>query len=158
MDAEAICQHLFTRIPSEFFHSPTLAFEFVQFCRDNLPLFGRNLGILKLSFPNLFKAGSLVPGPERGLGCLVWGVQWPHLVLGPRAQLLPGLSVSGLGCRWRASGRAAGVLTSQMPPRLSCGPGLALPEGLMPRSVLSPAWRALLWPSLRAWPCGAAGV
>ncbi|KAM5301947.1 AP-5 complex subunit zeta-1 [Glossophaga mutica] len=55
VDAEAICQHAFTRIPSEFFHSPTLAFEFVQFCRDHLPLFGRNLGILKLSFPNLFK-------------------------------------------------------------------------------------------------------
>lgn len=55
VDTEAIYQHLFTRIPSELFHSPMLAFEFVQFCRDNLPLFGRSLGILKLSFPNLFK-------------------------------------------------------------------------------------------------------
>lgn len=55
VDAEAVCQHAFTRIPSEFFHSPTLAFEFVRFCRDNLPLFGRNLSILRLSFPNLFK-------------------------------------------------------------------------------------------------------
>ncbi|XP_037362955.1 AP-5 complex subunit zeta-1 [Talpa occidentalis] len=55
MDSEAICQHLFTRIPSELFHSPVLAFEFIQFCRDNLHLFGRNLGILRSSFPNLFK-------------------------------------------------------------------------------------------------------
>ncbi|XP_066129554.1 AP-5 complex subunit zeta-1 isoform X1 [Saccopteryx bilineata] len=55
LDSEAVCQHVFTRLPSEFFHHPVLAFEFVQFCRDSLPLFGRNLGILKLSFPNLFK-------------------------------------------------------------------------------------------------------
>ncbi|XP_019493154.1 PREDICTED: AP-5 complex subunit zeta-1 isoform X3 [Hipposideros armiger] len=55
VDSEAVCQHLFTRTPSELFHSPTLAFEFVQFCRDNLPLFGRNLGVLRLSFPSLFK-------------------------------------------------------------------------------------------------------
>ncbi|XP_004691699.1 PREDICTED: AP-5 complex subunit zeta-1 isoform X2 [Condylura cristata] len=55
VDSEAICQHLFTRIPSELFHSPALAFEFIQFCRDNLHLFGRNLGILRSSFPNLFK-------------------------------------------------------------------------------------------------------
>ncbi|XP_074170080.1 AP-5 complex subunit zeta-1 isoform X2 [Rhinolophus sinicus] len=55
VDSEAVCQHLFTRTPSELFHSPTLAFEFIQFCRDNLPQFGRNLSVLKLSFPNLFK-------------------------------------------------------------------------------------------------------
>ncbi|XP_058425360.1 AP-5 complex subunit zeta-1 isoform X1 [Diceros bicornis minor] len=55
VDSEAVYQHLFTRVPAELFHSPMLAFEFVQFCRDNLPLFGRSLGILKLSFPNLFK-------------------------------------------------------------------------------------------------------
>ncbi|XP_060141668.1 AP-5 complex subunit zeta-1 isoform X9 [Globicephala melas] len=55
VDAEAVYQHLFTRIPAEHFHSPMLAFEFVQFCRDSLPLFGRNLGILRTSFPNLFK-------------------------------------------------------------------------------------------------------
>lgn len=68
VDTEAIYQHLFTRIPSELFHSPMLAFEFVQFCRDNLPLFGRSLGILKLSFPNLFKARAIVLGPGRELG------------------------------------------------------------------------------------------
>lgn len=62
VDSEAIYQHLFTRIPSELFHSPMLAFEFIQFCRDNLPLFDRNRGILKLSFPNLFKACSASVG------------------------------------------------------------------------------------------------
>ncbi|XP_022421146.1 AP-5 complex subunit zeta-1 isoform X3 [Delphinapterus leucas] len=55
VDAEGVYQHLFTRIPAEHFHSPMLAFEFVQFCRDSLPLFGRNLGVLRTSFPNLFK-------------------------------------------------------------------------------------------------------
>lgn len=68
MDSEAACQHLFTRTPSELFHSPLLAFEFIRFCRDNLPLFGRNLGVLKSSFPNLFKARSPDPGPESGAG------------------------------------------------------------------------------------------
>ncbi|XP_006143658.1 AP-5 complex subunit zeta-1 isoform X1 [Tupaia chinensis] len=55
VDSEAIYQHLFTRIPSELFHNPMLAFEFIQFCRDNLHLFSGNLSILKLNFPNLFK-------------------------------------------------------------------------------------------------------
>uniref|UniRef100_A0A8C8YUP0 Adaptor related protein complex 5 subunit zeta 1 n=1 Tax=Prolemur simus TaxID=1328070 RepID=A0A8C8YUP0_PROSS len=55
VDSEAVYQHLFTRVPAELFHSPMLAFEFVQFCRDNLHLFGGNLSILTLSFPNLFK-------------------------------------------------------------------------------------------------------
>ncbi|XP_070636379.1 AP-5 complex subunit zeta-1 isoform X8 [Bos indicus] len=34
---------------------PMLAFEFVQFCRDHLVLFGSNLDLLRTSFPNLFK-------------------------------------------------------------------------------------------------------
>nr|XP_005549106.2 AP-5 complex subunit zeta-1 isoform X1 [Macaca fascicularis] len=55
VDSEAVYQHLFTRIPLEQFHSPMLAFEFIQFCRDNLHLFGGHLGTLRLSFPNLFK-------------------------------------------------------------------------------------------------------
>lgn len=68
MDSEAILRHLLTRTPSEFFHSPMLAFELTCFCRDNLPLFGRNLDILKRSFPNLFKARVVVLGQSRGLG------------------------------------------------------------------------------------------
>lgn len=59
MDADAVCEHLFTRIPSEHFHSPMLGFEFVQFCRDHLLLFGSNLDLLRTSFPNLFKAREL---------------------------------------------------------------------------------------------------
>nr|XP_008017003.2 AP-5 complex subunit zeta-1 isoform X2 [Chlorocebus sabaeus] len=55
VDSEAVYQHLFTRIPLEQFHGPMLAFEFVQFCRDNLHLFGGHLSTLRLSFPNLFK-------------------------------------------------------------------------------------------------------
>ncbi|KAL0608141.1 AP-5 complex subunit zeta-1 [Plecturocebus cupreus] len=55
VDSEAVYQHLFTRIPSEQFHSPMLAFEFIQFCRDNLHLFAGHLGTLRWSFPNLFK-------------------------------------------------------------------------------------------------------
>ncbi|XP_004840463.1 AP-5 complex subunit zeta-1 isoform X1 [Heterocephalus glaber] len=56
VDSEAIYQHLFTRLPSERFYSPMLAFEVTRFCRNNLPLFDPQLlGLLKLSFPNLFK-------------------------------------------------------------------------------------------------------
>lgn len=55
MASGAVYQQLFTRVPSEHFHSPELAFEFLRLCRDSLPLFGRSLGVLKLSFPNLFK-------------------------------------------------------------------------------------------------------
>lgn len=56
VDSEAIYQHLFTRLPSERFHSAMLAFEVTRFCRDNLPLFDPHLlSLLKLSFPNLFK-------------------------------------------------------------------------------------------------------
>ncbi|XP_014405479.1 PREDICTED: LOW QUALITY PROTEIN: AP-5 complex subunit zeta-1 [Myotis brandtii] len=56
MDSEAMCQHVFSRVPAEHFHSPMLAFELVQFCRDSLPLLGRNLSTLRRSFPSLLKA------------------------------------------------------------------------------------------------------
>ncbi|MXQ94040.1 hypothetical protein E5288_WYG008553 [Bos mutus] len=74
VDADAVCQHLFTRIPSEHFHSPMLAFEFVQFCRDHLVLFGSNLDLLRTSFPNLFKAsvGSGVLRRPSPLQFLAW--------------------------------------------------------------------------------------
>ncbi|XP_075383694.1 AP-5 complex subunit zeta-1 isoform X2 [Tenrec ecaudatus] len=55
VDSEAVCQHLFTSVPAELFPCPMLAFELVQFCRDNLHLLGPGLGLLKLSFPNLLK-------------------------------------------------------------------------------------------------------
>uniref|UniRef100_A0A8D0GBI1 Adaptor related protein complex 5 subunit zeta 1 n=1 Tax=Sphenodon punctatus TaxID=8508 RepID=A0A8D0GBI1_SPHPU len=55
VDSEAIYKHLFTKVPAQLFHSPVLAFEFIQFCRDNLQFFTENLGIFRQSFPNLFK-------------------------------------------------------------------------------------------------------
>lgn len=68
MDSEAMCQHVFSRVPAEHFHSPMLAFEFAQFCRDSLPLLGCHLSIFRRSFPSLFKA-------RAGRG----GAQWPRL-------------------------------------------------------------------------------
>ncbi|XP_050822513.1 AP-5 complex subunit zeta-1 isoform X2 [Gopherus flavomarginatus] len=55
VDSEAVYEHLFTRIPAQLFHSPMLAFEFIQFCRDNIQFFTENLSIFRRSFPNLFK-------------------------------------------------------------------------------------------------------
>uniref|UniRef100_K7FTE5 Adaptor related protein complex 5 subunit zeta 1 n=1 Tax=Pelodiscus sinensis TaxID=13735 RepID=K7FTE5_PELSI len=55
VDSEAIYRHLFTRIPAQLFHSPMLAFEFIQFCRDNVRFFTENLSLFRQSFPNLFK-------------------------------------------------------------------------------------------------------
>ncbi|XP_076996618.1 AP-5 complex subunit zeta-1 [Tamandua tetradactyla] len=55
VDSDAVCQHLFTWAPAELFHNPMLAFEVVQFCRDNLHLFSRSPSILAQSFPSLLK-------------------------------------------------------------------------------------------------------
>ncbi|XP_021146074.2 AP-5 complex subunit zeta-1 isoform X2 [Columba livia] len=55
VDSEAIYKHLFTDIPARLFHNPSLAFEFVQFCKENRRLFTEASGIFRQSFPNLFK-------------------------------------------------------------------------------------------------------
>nr|XP_048292812.1 AP-5 complex subunit zeta-1 isoform X1 [Myodes glareolus] len=56
VDAEAIYQHLLSRLPSERFYSPTLAFEVTHFCTRNLAQFDPHfLSLLRLSFPSLFK-------------------------------------------------------------------------------------------------------
>ncbi|XP_051488351.1 AP-5 complex subunit zeta-1 [Apus apus] len=55
VDSDAIYKHLFTDIPAQLFHSPFLAFEFVQFCKDNSQLFTETSSIFRQSFPNLFK-------------------------------------------------------------------------------------------------------
>ncbi|NWV74458.1 AP5Z1 protein, partial [Dasyornis broadbenti] len=55
VDSDAICKHLFTDIPAQLFHNPSLAFEFVQFCKDNSQLFTDTSSIFRQSFPNLFK-------------------------------------------------------------------------------------------------------
>uniref|UniRef100_A0A8D0FLX7 Adaptor related protein complex 5 subunit zeta 1 n=1 Tax=Strix occidentalis caurina TaxID=311401 RepID=A0A8D0FLX7_STROC len=55
VDSDAIYKHLFTDIPAQLFHNPSLAFEFVQFCKDNSQLFAETSSIFRQSFPNLFK-------------------------------------------------------------------------------------------------------
>ncbi|XP_029389727.1 AP-5 complex subunit zeta-1 isoform X2 [Mus pahari] len=56
MDAEAVYGQLLGGLPSERFHSPTLAFEVIHFCTHNLALFDPHfLSLLRLSFPSLFK-------------------------------------------------------------------------------------------------------
>lgn len=59
VDSEAVYKHLFTRIPAQLFHSPMMAFEFIQFCRDNIQFFRENISIFRRSFPNLFKVWGL---------------------------------------------------------------------------------------------------
>lgn len=73
MDAEAVYQHLLSRLPSERFYSPTLAFEVTHFCTHNLALFDPNfLSLLRMSFPSLFKAR---------VGFLVWVLGSPPFQL-----------------------------------------------------------------------------
>ncbi|NXW78853.1 AP5Z1 protein, partial [Hirundo rustica] len=55
VDSNAIYKHLFTDIPAQLFHNSSLAFEFVQFCKDNSQLFTDSSRIFRQSFPNLFK-------------------------------------------------------------------------------------------------------
>ncbi|NWI92699.1 AP5Z1 protein, partial [Pitta sordida] len=55
VDSDAIYKHLFTDIPAQLFHSPSLAFEFVQFCKGNSQLFMNTSSLFRQSFPNLFK-------------------------------------------------------------------------------------------------------
>uniref|UniRef100_A0A8D2MK11 Adaptor related protein complex 5 subunit zeta 1 n=1 Tax=Zonotrichia albicollis TaxID=44394 RepID=A0A8D2MK11_ZONAL len=55
VDSDAIYKHLFSDIPALLFHNPSLAFEFVQFCKDNSQLFTDSSSIFRQSFPNLFK-------------------------------------------------------------------------------------------------------
>ncbi|KAL2298919.1 hypothetical protein Nmel_014529 [Mimus melanotis] len=55
VDSDAIYKHLFTDVPAQLFHNPSLAFEFVQFCKDNSQLFTDSSSIFRQSFPNLFK-------------------------------------------------------------------------------------------------------
>ncbi|XP_075292439.1 AP-5 complex subunit zeta-1 isoform X2 [Opisthocomus hoazin] len=55
VDSDAIYKHLLTDIPAQLFHNPSLAFEFVQFCKDNSQLFAETSSIFRQSFPNLFK-------------------------------------------------------------------------------------------------------
>ncbi|ETE56777.1 hypothetical protein L345_17511, partial [Ophiophagus hannah] len=42
-------------VPAQLFHNLMLAYEFLQFCRQNVGLFTENLSIFRQSTPNLFK-------------------------------------------------------------------------------------------------------
>ncbi|XP_054851309.1 AP-5 complex subunit zeta-1 [Eublepharis macularius] len=55
VDSEAVYKHLFSKVPAQLFHSPMLAYEFVQFCLHNVSFFTENLCIFRQSTPNLFK-------------------------------------------------------------------------------------------------------
>ncbi|NXN11851.1 AP5Z1 protein, partial [Indicator maculatus] len=55
VDSDAIYRHLLADIPAQLFHNPSLAFEFVQFCKDNSQLFTETSSVFRQSFPNLFK-------------------------------------------------------------------------------------------------------
>lgn len=65
VDSDAIYKHLFTDIPAQLFHNPSLAFEFVQFCKDNTQLFTETSSIFRQSFPNLFKVQLAGAAQER---------------------------------------------------------------------------------------------
>ncbi|KAL8175109.1 UNVERIFIED_CONTAM: AP-5 complex subunit zeta-1 [Gekko kuhli] len=55
VDSEAVYKHLFSKVPAQLFHSPALAYEFVQFCRHNVSFFAENRCVFRQSTPNLFK-------------------------------------------------------------------------------------------------------
>ncbi|XP_015263593.1 PREDICTED: AP-5 complex subunit zeta-1, partial [Gekko japonicus] len=55
VDSEAVYKHLFTKVPAQLFHSPMLAYEFVQFCRHNVSFFAEHCCVFRQSTPNLFK-------------------------------------------------------------------------------------------------------
>ncbi|KAL7979280.1 hypothetical protein Chor_015304 [Crotalus horridus] len=55
VDSEAIYRHLFAKVPAQLFHNLMLAYEFLQFCRQNVGVFPGNLSIFRQSTPNLFK-------------------------------------------------------------------------------------------------------
>ncbi|KAM6424332.1 AP-5 complex subunit zeta-1 isoform 2-T2 [Liasis olivaceus] len=55
VDSEAVYRHLFSKVPAQLFHNLILAYEFLQFCRQNARLFTENFSVFQQSTPNLFK-------------------------------------------------------------------------------------------------------
>ncbi|KAJ6659771.1 hypothetical protein lerEdw1_018487 [Lerista edwardsae] len=95
VDAEAIYKHLFTDVPAQLFHSPMLAYEFAQFCRQNLRLFAEGLGVFRQSTPNLFKFMDLLPallGEDTALEIFHLLLDLPCLAAALDVQLRSGLT------------------------------------------------------------------
>ncbi|XP_051877477.1 AP-5 complex subunit zeta-1 [Pristis pectinata] len=55
VDSEAVYRQLFTKVPSELYQDSMLAFEFIQFCRENAKTLRESVAVFHKSFPNLLK-------------------------------------------------------------------------------------------------------
>lgn len=93
VDSEAIYKHLFTDIPARLFHNPSLAFEFVQFCKENRRLFTEASGIFRQSFPNLFKVQ--LAGAAEDRACCTFLSEPQNLVFAFPCTLEPSVSLHG---------------------------------------------------------------
>lgn len=93
VDSEAIYKHLLTDIPAQLFHNPSLAFEFVQFCKENSRLFTETSSIFRQSFPNLFKVQ--LAGAAEDRACCTFLSEPQNLVFAFQCTLEPFASLHG---------------------------------------------------------------